>query len=320
MKKPFYFFNTKTLAFEKVEVSAKDIIKRIVWILLTALAFSVVFVWLSFYVVDSPSEKMLQKENNELKEKIQQMNNKLNMMEIVLLDIQERDDNVYRTIFETAPIPIEKRNPIFSYGQQSDTISMDETMKLLQHIETKSDKMILQLALQSRSLDTVMRLAENKSEMLAAIPAIRPIKNMNRIASGFGRRYHPILKVLRAHTGVDITAPRGTPVYATADGVISRENAGSGYGVNIVINHGFSYKTIYAHLSKKNVKPGQKVKRGQLIGYVGNTGLSSGPHLHYEVRKNDVPVNPVHFMFEDITPEEYNTILESSKEINQALS
>lgn len=156
--------------------------------------------------------------------------------------------------------------------------------------------------------------------MLAAIPAIRPIKNMKRISSGFGYRYHPILKILRPHTGIDIAAPKGTPIYATADGVVSRESPGSGYGITVVLNHGYSYKTLYAHLSKKAVRPGKRVKRGDIIGYVGSTGLSFGPHLHYEVIKGGVRVNPVHYFFNDITPEEYDMILESSKVVNQALS
>jgi murein DD-endopeptidase MepM/ murein hydrolase activator NlpD len=156
--------------------------------------------------------------------------------------------------------------------------------------------------------------------MLASIPAIRPIKNMYNVTSGFGMRFHPILKTLRMHAGVDITAPKGTPVYATADGVVTSKQAQAGYGTSLIINHGYSYETLYAHLSKKVVKAGQKVKRGELIGYVGNTGLSVGSHLHYEVWRNGVPVNPVYFFISDITPQEYNTILESSKIMNQALS
>jgi murein DD-endopeptidase MepM/ murein hydrolase activator NlpD len=187
-------------------------------------------------------------------------------------------------------------------------------------IETKTEKLILQLAVEKKSIDTLLKMANTKNEMLLAIPAIRPIKNMYDITSGFGMRYHPILKTLRPHSGIDITAPKGTPVYATADGVISYEEPQGGYGTAIIINHGYSYQTLYAHLSKKAVKGGQKIKRGELIGYVGNSGLSLGSHLHYEVIKNGTPVNPVHFFFYDITPQEYDAILESSKKVNQALS
>ncbi len=320
MSKSFYYFNPSTLSFEKAEFTFKDLAKRVLWLLGTALSFALVFVWISFYVIDSPKEKVLQKENNELKERLKQINQKLDVMEIVLHDIQDRDDNVYRSIFEAEPVPIELRNPFFNKNTKYDHISEHESEKLLKVIAEKTDQLVVQMALQMRSLDTVSSLVKRKSEMLNAIPAIRPIKNMYQVTSGFGRRYHPILKTIRPHTGIDITAPKGTPVYATADGIVSSEQGGSGYGVTVVLNHGFSYQTLYAHLSKKLVKTGQRIKRGQLIGYVGNTGLSMGSHLHYEVLKGGVPVNPVHYFFSDITPQEYDAILESSKKINQALS
>ena len=320
MAKSFYFFNPTTLSFEKAEFSFKDLAKRVLWLVGTALSFALVFVWISFYVIDSPKEKVLQKENNELKEHLKQINQKLSVMEIVLNDIQDRDDNIYRSIFEAEPVPIELRNPFFNKNTKYDHISAYESVKLLSIIDEKTDQLVVQMALEKRSLDTVTSLVTRKSEMLYAIPAIRPIKNMYQVTSGFGRRYHPILKTLRAHTGIDITAPKGTPVFATADGVVSNDQGGSGYGITVVLNHGYSYQTLYAHLSKKVVKTGQRIKRGQLLGYVGNTGLSMGSHLHYEVLKGGTPVNPVHYFFSDITPQEYDAILESSKKINQALS
>ncbi|HPE40264.1 MAG TPA: M23 family metallopeptidase [Bacteroidales bacterium] len=320
MSKSFYYFNPTTLSFEKAEFSFKDLIKRALWLIATALSFALLFIWLSFYVIDSPKERKLQKENNELKQKLKQINQQLDVMQIVMNDIQDRDDNVYRSIFEAEPIPIEKRNPFFNKDTKYDHIAEHETVKLLNIISEKTDQLVYQMALERRSLDTVATLVTKKSDLLNAIPAIRPIKNMYHVTSGFGRRYHPILKRIRMHTGIDITAPKGTPVYATADGIISSDQGGSGYGITVVINHGFSYQSLYAHLSKKIVKTGQRVKRGQLIGYVGNTGLSMGSHLHYEVIKGGVPVNPVHYFFSDITPQEYDAILESSKKINQALS
>jgi murein DD-endopeptidase MepM/ murein hydrolase activator NlpD len=320
MAKSFYYFNPSTLSFEKAEFSVKDIAKRALWLVATAFSFALVFVWISFYVIDSPKEKRLQKENNELKEKIKQINQQLDVMEIVLNDIQDRDDNIYRSIFEVEPIPIENRNPFFNKDTKYDKIAEHETTKLLNIISDKTNQMIVQLSIEKRSMDTVASLVNRKSDMLNSIPAIRPIKNMYQVTSGFGRRYHPILKTIRMHTGIDITAPKGTPIYATADGVVSSDEGGSGYGITVVINHGYSYQTLYAHMSKKIVKPGQKIKRGQLIGYVGNTGLSMGAHLHYEVIKGGNPVNPVHYFFSDITPQEYDAILESSKKMNQSLS
>lgn len=319
-KKKFYYFNPKTLSFEKEKISLQDIFKRLAWFFVTAIAFSVLVLWISFYLFDSPKEKMLQRENHELKQSLENINKRLDVMNVVLNDIQNRDDDIYRAIFETDPLPQTQRYASLYESSQYNDLTPFEASVLIDNLNRKADMLSLQLASQSRSLDTIAVLAENQSEMLAAIPAIRPLKDMYTISSGFGRRYHPILKTLRPHTGIDIAAPKGTPVYATADGVVSRETGGAGYGIAVILDHGYSYQTLYAHLSKKIVKPGQKIKRGEIIGYVGNTGLSFGSHLHYEVIKNGVYVNPVHYFFSDITPEEYDAIIRSSNEINQALS
>ena len=308
---------------KKIRINKKEIqriIVRVLWFTASALSFAVLVIWLSFYLFDSPREKMLQRENNELKKALKEVNEKMNSVNLVLEDLQERDDYIYRAIFETDPVPKEVRYPFLDKSLQYADLSHDEAIDLIRKTNRKAAQLMVRLAVQSRSQDTVAQLAKQKETMLQSIPAIRPLKNMSSISSGFGMRYHPILKTLRRHTGIDIAAPRGTPIYATADGIVSREDGGSGYGITVIINHGYSYKTLYAHLSKKAVKPGQRVTRGQVIGYVGNTGLSFGSHLHYEVIKNGIPVNPVHFFFNDITPKEYDEILESSKKINQALS
>ena len=319
MAKTFYHFNTNTLSFEKVKLSVKDIIKRVLWLFASALTFAVIFIWIAFYLIDSPKEKMLQQENEQLREQLRAMDKRMDVMSEAMTDIENRDDNIYRVIFETDPMPVEERYPKL-YQQSRANLGNKDALALLDEVSDKANQLIVRLSAQSRSFDTIADIAQRKSEMLTAIPAIRPLKNMRAITSGFGARYHPILKTMRVHTGVDMAAPKGTPIYATADGVVSREKGGSGYGIVVIINHGYSYKTVYAHMSKKVVKPGQRVKRGEIIGYVGNTGLSFGSHLHYEVIKNGVKVNPVHYFFDDITPEEYNAILESSKIVNQALS
>ena len=319
MAKTFYHFNTNTLSFEKVKLSVKDIVKRVLWLFASALTFAVIFIWIAFYLIDSPKEKMLQQENEQLKEQLQEMDNQLNLMSEAMADIENRDDNIYRVIFEADPMPVEERYPKL-YEQNMVGVGGTDALALLQDVSNKANQLIVRLSAQSHSFDTIAEIAQRKSDMLTSIPAIRPLKGVKTISSGFGGRYHPILKTIRMHTGVDLSAPKGTPVYATADGVVSREKGGSGYGIVVILNHGYSYQTLYAHLSKKVVKPGQKVKRGQLIGYVGNTGLSFGTHLHYEVIKNGVKVTPVHYFFDDITPEEYDAILESSKIVNQALS
>lgn len=320
MPKSLYHFNPKTLSFEKVKISFKQMAKRLLWVFASGIAFALVFVWIAFYFVDSPKVKILERENNELKTEVEYLSSRIDKMSDVLYDIEDRDDNVYRTIFEADPVPTSVRYPLLVEDTRLDSMSRSEAYNMLRDANKKADQLTVRLAAQSKSLDTLERLASRKSEMLTCIPAIRPLKNMHEISSGFGRRYHPVLKTLRAHTGVDITAPKGTPVYATADGTVSGENPGSGYGIVVVLNHGYSYQTLYAHLSKKAVRPGQKVKRGQVIGYVGSTGMASGSHLHYEVIKNGQKVNPVYYFNSDITPEEYNSILESSKKVNQALS
>lgn len=320
MPNSFYHFNPKTLSFEKAKVGFRQIFKRLAWVFLSGVAFAMIFVWIGFYVIDSPKVKMLEKENNELKGEVELLSNRIEIMSDVLLDIEDRDDNVYRTILEADPVPASERYPLLLDDARFDSLSRSEAFDLLKSAHKKADKLTVRLAAQARSLQELEKIANRKSDMLTCIPAIRPLKNMYSVTSGFGRRYHPILKRLRAHTGVDIAAPKGTPVYATADGTVSGESTGGGYGVTVVINHGYTYKTLYAHLSKKTVKPGQKVKRGQVIGYVGSTGLSSGSHLHYEVIKNGQRVNPVYYFNSNITPEEYNQILKSSKRVNQALS
>lgn len=320
MKKAIYYFNPKTLSFEKREFSVKDILKRVAWFLATAISFSVIIIWISFYLIDSPKELMLRRENNELKNELKALNKRIDELTLMSKDMQERDDKIYRTIFETDPVPMNERYPFLSEQNGYENIKDEEVIKMLSDIHLKADKLCISLAKQSYSYDTITNLVSKRNDMLQSIPAIRPLPNMYEISSGFGYRYHPILKVLRPHTGIDISAAKGTPVHATADGVVSRQEPGSGYGIVIVLNHGYSYQTVYAHLSKKLVKPGEKVVRGQVIGYVGNTGLSLGAHLHYEVIKNGQHVNPVHYFFNDITPEEYDAILKSSQKVNQALS
>ena len=320
MPKSFYHFNPKTLSYEKVKLSFKHLFKRVAWVFASGVAFALIFVWIGFYFIDSPKVKILEKENNELKDEVNRLSTRINVMSEVLADIEDRDDNVYRNVFEADPVPASERYPLLVEDSHFDSLSRSEAYSMLKEANKKADILTVRLAVQTRSLDTLEKIASSKAAMLAAIPAIRPLKNMYTITSGFGKRYHPVLKTLRNHTGIDIAAPKGTPIYATADGTVSRGNPGSGYGICVLLNHGYSYQTLYAHMSKAAVRPGQKVKRGQLIGYVGSTGMSSGAHLHYEVIKNGQPVNPIYYFYIDITPEEYNSLLESSKKINQALS
>ena len=208
MPKSFYHFNPKTLTYEKVKVSFKHLFKRLVWVFASGVAFALVFVWIAFYVIDSPKVKILERENNELKEEVDYLTARLDVLSEVLADIEDRDDNIYRNVFEADPVPASERYPLLVEDTRFDSLSRSEANTLLKAANKKADQLTVRMAVQTRSLDTLERIANSKAEMLAAIPAIRPLKNMYTITSGFGKRYHPVLKTLRNHTGIDIAAHR----------------------------------------------------------------------------------------------------------------
>ena len=244
------------------------------------------------------------------------------MLDEVLADLQERDDNIYRVIFEADPIPNSIREAGFGGANRYKNLEGYGNSELVSQTAEKLDVVTKQLYVQSRSFDDVIEMARNKSEMLAHIPAIQPVanKDLKRIASGFGYRIHPIYKVPKMHAGIDFTAATGTPIYATGDGKVLRrpKRGGSGYGKYVVIDHGYGYESLYAHMSVVNVRPGQAVKRGEIIGRVGNTGLSTAPHLHYEVHRNGKKINPINFFFNDLSPEEYEEIIQTAERENQS--
>ena len=229
--------------------------------------------------------------------------------------LQKRDNEIYRTIFGAAPIDHK-----YVGGNRYNEMAKFSTEEGI--IETQNRLMAIQqnLIQQSKSYQEIMKLAKNQDQFLAGLPAIQPVdnKDLKRIASGFGYRIHPIYRVARMHTGLDFTAPIGTEIYATGDGVVKSPDGGSGYGLHIVIDHGFGYQTLYAHMSRMAVRPGTKVKRGQIIGYVGNTGVSSGPHLHYEVIKNGQKVNPAYYFYNDLSPDQYAALLERASQSGQS--
>ncbi len=318
-----YRLNPNSLKLEEVKITWRDRLKRFGWHTLTGLMFAMLAVFVMFTLFPSPKERMLERELEHTRLKYKVMNERLNQMEEVLVDLENRDDNIYRVIFEAEPISAAQRKAGYGGADRYKELQGFESSELLIQTSRRLDRISRRLYVQSKSFDDVIKMARKKDEMLERIPAIQPInnKNLTRIASGFGYRIHPVYKTLRMHTGMDFTAPRGTPIYATGDGkVIKPRNGMSGYGRYVVIDHGYGYKTIYAHMSKVIVRPWQRVKRGEIIGYVGNTGVSTGPHLHYEVLKNEKPVNPVHFFYNDLTPEEYEKVIEISSQVNQALS
>jgi murein DD-endopeptidase MepM/ murein hydrolase activator NlpD len=251
------------------------------------------------------------------------LNKEINNVGDMLSVLQDRDDNIYRVIFEASPIPMEIRKS-GTGGTEKYKALLEEKLSredLIIGTLQKIDQLKKEMYIQTKSYDELVALSKRKAEMVSAIPAIQPIANqdLRRFASGFGYRTHPILKVSRMHTGCDFSAPTGTPVFATGDGKVITAKRSSGYGNEIEIDHGFGYITKYAHLSSFDVREGQKVKRGQQIGKVGNTGLSVAPHLHYEVMHNKNKVNPVNYFFNDLTPEEYDQMLEMASIENQSL-
>jgi murein DD-endopeptidase MepM/ murein hydrolase activator NlpD len=321
-KKHQYHFNVKSLAFEKVRVSIKDKLKRVLYIVVAGFVFASMVLVFAYNFFSSPKEKMLQREIDQYKLQYDILNERMDRVNLVLKDMENRDDNIYRTIFEAEPIPSTVRSAAFGGADRYAKLEGYDNSQLLIEITKKLDVLSRRLYVQSKSYDEVLEMAKNKSQMMASIPAIIPIKGgANKIICGFGYAIHPIYKTLQMHPGVDITSPRGTPIYASGDGIVQTPggNALSGYGIVVVINHGYGYESLYGHMSRKVVNEGQKVKRGELIGYVGSTGMATGPHLHYEVWKNGTKVNPVNYFYNDLSPDEWQKVIESASKITQSM-
>ncbi len=321
MPKVKYYFNTHSLKYEKVVVNWKKKLLRASGFLATATVFASVIVLIAYNFFDSPKEKQLKRDLEETSLQLEILKQRAGQVETVLRDIQERDNTIYRVIFEADPIPSSIREAGYGgvdrYKRLSDYYNAD----LLVDVTKKMDKLSKQLYVQSKSFDEVFDLVKNKTAMLSAIPAIQPVanKDLKHMASGYGWRIHPIYKTEKFHAGMDFTAPIGTEIHSTGNGVVEKiEFDGRGLGNNVIINHGYGYESVYAHMSKIIAKPGQRMMRGDLIGYVGNSGTSTGPHLHYEVRKNGTPLNPVNFYYNDLTPDEYAKMLELSSKAGQS--
>ena len=320
-----YYYDTESCKYERIKVSTWDIILNLLGFFSVSLIIAVAIVILFSTYFEPPQETLLKKENRELMLYYELLDKEVNDLKQMMSALQERDDNVYRVIFEADPIPSSIRQAgVGGAERYKDLLDSDLVREeLILNNLTKVDQLKKQMYIQTKSYDEILLMAKNKSKLLAATPAIQPISNkeLTRLASGYGMRTHPIYKVRRMHYGIDFTAPRGTPIFATGDGVVDRViRQFGGYGREIIIDHGFGYKTRYAHMQDFEVKKGDKVKRGDRIGTVGNTGLSTAPHLHYEVIKDNKPVNPVHYFFQDLNDEEYEKILELASIENQSLS
>jgi len=323
MSKVKYKFNKKSLTFDRVQTTFRKKLLYFFTHLSTGVVFAAVVLVLAFNFVDSPKEKAQKREIEQMKLQYRMLNDQLDRVTKVLADLQVRDDNIYRVIFEAEPIPGSIREAGIGGVDRYEKLKGYKNSELIVETEKKMDRILGKLYVQSKSFDEVFDLAKNKERMLVSIPAIQPVNNkdLRRIGSYFGTRMDPFYKVRKFHEGMDFSAPIGTEVYATGNGAI--EMAGhddsGGYGNEVIIDHGYSYKTVYAHLSRIFVKPGQKILRGQIIGYIGNTGKSTSPHLHYEVRKNGIPLNPIYFFFNDITADQYQMMLDLSSRPSQTM-
>jgi murein DD-endopeptidase MepM/ murein hydrolase activator NlpD len=318
-----YYYDTETCKFEPVKTSTTDIVINLAGFFIFSFFIAIGLSALYINYFPSEQEAELAKENNQLLLKYQLLTQEMQGTAKMLKSLQERDDNVYRVVFEAEPIPLEVRIA-GTGGAEKYRDLLDAKLKredVILSAFQRLDKLKKQMYIQTKSYDELFEKAKEKAQMLASIPAIQPISNddLTLFASGFGMRMHPIYKVMKMHTGCDFTAPHGTPVYATGDGIVITSEAVSGYGNQVEIDHGFGYITKYAHLSAFNVKKGQKVKRGQKVGAVGSTGVSVSPHLHYEVMHNGVRVDPVNYFFNDLSPAQYDKLLEIAKQERQSM-
>ncbi|GHS85925.1 peptidase M23 [Bacteroidia bacterium] len=316
-----YVFDVHTLSVQEDRRGRMDILKTAIrYILFVIVMFGLALV-VVFYFIDSPKERKMERDLRQAQHQYQSLNHRVDMLTEVLKDIQNRDANLYRVVFEADPP--ENFQRLLDMGVY-DQFAGNGSVDMIINTSEKVAVLTLQMYQQSKSIDSLHKMAETKEERLKHIPAILPVNQVNaNLYSGFGMRLHPIFKESRMHTGIDFTGPKGALIYATGDGTV--EEVGyvpsyGGYGIMVMINHGYGYQSLYAHCSKTVVRRGQRVKRGDLIAYMGATGQATGTHLHYEVIVKGIKVNPVYYIFDNVTPEEYSRLLEKSQEFNQSLS
>ena len=322
MSKVKYYYDPESLSYRKIERRKRTTVKYAFMFLLGSALFGLLFVFIASQYVESPKERALKRELQNAQLQFQLLNKKMEEAETVLANVADRDNNIYRVYFEANPIPEEQRRAGFGGINRYKNLEGFDNSKLIIETSKRLDILQKQIVVQSKSLDEIAKLAEEKEKLLAAIPAIQPVRNddLKRMASGYGMRSDPFTKVRKMHWGMDFTAPRGTPIYASGDGVVVRaDSRATGYGRHIRIDHGYGYVSLYAHMYKYNVKKNQKVKRGDLIGFVGSSGRSQAPHLHYEIFKDGRRINPINFYYGSLTAEEFNKLLENASLENQSL-
>ncbi|WP_299762941.1 M23 family metallopeptidase [uncultured Dokdonia sp.] len=323
MSKVKYYYDSDTLSYRKVERKKGRTIGFVLLFFTAATLMGLIILITVFNSgIDTPKERRLERENSNLALQLSILESKMDLASKVLENVQQRDNEIYRILLDANPIPDEVRKAGFGGVNRYENLKGYDNSAMIIESHKRMDQITKQLDIQSKSLDEIARLSADKEKLLAAIPAIQPVSNedLTRMASGFGYRTDPFTKARKKHWGMDFTAPRGTPVYASGDGKVSRADAtASGYGKHIRITHGYGYESLYAHLNAYNVKKGQKVKRGDLIGFVGSTGRSEAPHLHYEIFKEGERINPIHFYYGKLSPAEFDELLKQSQQENQSL-
>lgn len=321
MKKIKYYYNTNTLRYEKLETPLRVKLLRIFGFLAAALVTAGLISYVAFQFIGSPKEKILQQQNENLRDNYSDLSERVQSIQQQMQELEKRDNNVYRAIFEANPIPDSARAKEIENKQEIAAIGRLKDNQLASSIRNTLDSLSSRIKVQQASYNEVDELVKNKEQLLAHTPAIQPVSNkdLNRVASGYGYRIDPVYKTTKFHAGLDFSAPQGTPIYATADGTVTTAgNSGNGYGNHVIINHGYGYETLFGHMVRVKARNGQVVKRGEVIGWVGSTGKSTGPHCHYEVHKNGEKINPIYFFFNDLSPEQFDLLLKKAAASNQS--
>lgn len=321
MAKPKYKFNPESLSFDKISLGVKAVLLRGLAYFIGSLIIAGVYFLIFSIFFDSPEEKALKRELAQMSLQYSLVHRQMGDLEKVLDHLQQTDDNLYRTIFGAEPLQATLRQSGVGGVNRFKELEGYDNSDLIIETAKRLDELKKRIYIQSKSYDELINLAGKKEEMLRSIPAILPIatKDLTRIASGYGLRIHPVYKISKFHSGMDFTAPLGTEIYASGDGIVEEATRSRrGMGNCITLNHGFGYSSVYGHLDNFNVRPGQKVHRGDVIGYVGNTGMSVAPHLHYEIKLNGLNVDPVNYFFNDLTAAEYEKMIEVASRTGQS--
>ena len=322
MKKIKYYYNTNTLRYEKLETPLRVKLLRVFGFVAAALVTAALISYVAFQFIGSPNEKRLGEQNKALGDNYNEMENELKSIQQQMKELEKRDNDVYRAIFEANPIPDSARAKEIADKLEAATIEKIKDNQLVASIIQTLNNLKSRINAQKKSYDQVDELVKNKEQLLSHTPAIQPVSNkdLSRIASGFGSRIDPVYKTVKFHYGLDFAAPQGTPIYATADGTVTTAGStGNGYGNHVVINHGYGYETLFGHMVRVKVTNGQSVKRGEVIGWVGSTGKSTGPHCHYEVHKYGDKIDPIYFFYNDLSPAQFDLLLKKAAASNQSL-